>query len=427
MANFITADNQKFTQQVLFLSRVSLYIFLAYVLLDVKAGGDIKHVVPYTSCLFSILYLVIERDFQLFRSSLFYALTGYVLVSYLLIPFSFAPAISLADANKYILNGLFLFIAVYVHTRSKRETDLMLVYLMCIIGFALFGAYYTSFSEFNAGINGRHWFYPYVKLGPVKFKMQHNGFAMMVNMLIPILIASLVSARDEKKNFLALLIGLSAVAVLLSLSRAGWAVLGLTFVLWALYLGKKARQVLASLAYPGIITILLIISVWIAVPSFGLIISETGAQLDTVNSRTVIWHRVMRAFTASPLYGWGLGDRIIWDEKPYVASGKEKKLVFDKIGYHSHNMILDVLYHQGIIGLFFFSVFMGAGFLLALRGVKSETDPLFFSVACVFIGVFFLHGIIEIVYFTWICFISGFLSGRYAAAAPLWRVHDKTG
>jgi hypothetical protein len=85
------------------------------------------------------------------------------------------------------------------------------------------------------------------------------------------------------------------------------------------------------------------------------------------------------------------------------------------------------LYHQGIIGLFFFSVFMGAGFLLALRGVKSETDPLFFSVACVFVGVFFLHGIIEIVYFTWICFISGFLSGRYAAAAPLWRVHDKTG
>ena len=422
MANFNTADNQKFTQKVLFLSRVSLYIFLVYILTDVTAGGDLKHIIPYISFSLSMLYMIIRWDFQLFRSPMFYALTGYVVVSYLLIPFSFAPGVSLAAANKYILHGFFLFAAMYVHTSSKRETELMMGYLMCILAFVLFGAYYTSFSEFNAGIAERHWFYPDVKLALIKFRMHHNGFAMLLNIFIPLMIASVVQARaDEtrKKSLIILLLVLSVVAVFLSLSRGGWAVLIITFVLWAFYLGKNVKHILTSLGYSGIITVLLIGLVWVTVPSFRLTIAQTGEQLGTVNERTVIWHRVVRAIEASPLYGWGLGERIVWDEKPHVIKAEEKKLVFDKIGYHSHNMILHVLYHQGIIGLFFFGVFMGVSFLSALRGFKrsrghAANQAFFFSVVCIFISLFFLHGMIEIVYFTWICFIIGFLSGQYS-------------
>jgi len=430
-----TADNQKFAQNVLILSRVSLYIFLVYILTDVSAGGDLKHIIPYISFSLSLLYMIVRRDFQLLRSPLFYALAGYVAVSYLLIPFSFAPGVSLAAANKNILTSLFLVVAMYVHTSSKRETELMLGYLMFILAFVLFGAYYTSFSEFNAGIAERHWFYPYVKLAFVKFKMHFNGFAMLVNMYIPLMIASLVQARADEKRKKApiiILLALSVVAVFLSLSRGGWAVLIITFMLWAFYLGKNMKHVLTLLVYSGIITILLMVAVWVAVPSFRLTIAQTGEQLRTVNERTIIWHRVVRAIEASPLYGWGLGDRIVWDEKPYVIKEEEKKLVFDKVGYHSHNMILHVLYHQGIIGFFSFGLFMGVSFLSALRGIKrsrgnAADQAFFFSVVCVFISLFFLHGMIEIVYFTWICFIVGFLSGRYAAAEPHWRLNDKTG
>jgi len=422
MANFNISDNKKITQKVLLLSRISTYIFLAYILTDVTAGGDLKHIIPYISFSLSMLYMILRRDFQLFRSSLFYALAGYVVVSYLLVPFSFDPGISLAATNKNILNSLFLFVAMYVHTSSQKETELMMGYLMFILAFVLFGAYYTSFSEFNAGIAGRHWFYPNVKLAFVKFKMHYNGFAMLVNMFIPLMIASLIQVRaDEKrkKSLVIILLVLSVVAVFLSLSRGGWAVLIIMFVPWAFYPGKNVKHILTSLGYYGIITFLLIGLVWVAVPSFRLTIAQTGEQFRTVNERTVIWHRVVRAIEASPLYGWGLGDRIVWDEKPYVIKEEEKKLVFDKIGYHSHNMILHVLYHQGIIGLFFFGLFIGTSFLSALRGIKrsrgnAADQAFFFSVVCIFISLLFLHGMIEIVYFTWICFIIGFLSGQYS-------------
>ncbi|MGE5894288.1 MAG: O-antigen ligase family protein [bacterium] len=419
-------DGFKLSRFLFVVSRISTYIFIAYVLTDLRQGGDLKYVIPYLSGVFSIAYLVSSRDYALFRSPVFLALLGYVCVSYLLVPLSFNPHISFIATNREILSGMLLFISLYVHTSSQREADSMARFLIGMLVVILLGGFLTYLQTSEAGGIGRH-LRPDVHMGFVKFKMHHNGFAMIINILLPVAVAYCMRLDDEQRvqrYSVLMVILLSGLAVFLSLSRGGWASLFATSFLWLLMMRRRMKLQRGLLLRFGLVAFVFIVLLWIGVPDIRERVFVTADHAKTLNSRTQIWERHVSAIEQSPLFGWGYGDNILWDGKPFTVNRENKTYFFDSLGYHAHNMILQVLYHQGIIGLVFFGSFLGAGFWSLLKALRAVRDDLrnrvfLYAFFCMFISVFVIHGLIEIVYFTWICLCIGFLMGLQKACGLL--------
>jgi len=158
----------------------------------------------------------------------------------------------------------------------------------------------------------------------------------------------------------------------------------------------------------------LFFALWVSVPAFRDRIIQTPQAIETVQERTQIWSRTIHAIEGSPLVGWGYGNKISWDGQPVMLYKEtEKELIF-KLGPHAHNIILQVFFHQGLVGLLFFLWFMITGFLSVISALKSSDESLklfYFAVFSVFVGVFMIHGFIEVIPFVLICLIMGFFSG----------------
>jgi len=81
----------------------------------------------------------------------------------------------------------------------------------------------------------------------------------------------------------------------------------------------------------------------------------------------------------------------------------------------THNTILFILFHQGIIGLVFYLVFMTAGFIQLVRVLLRKNDPatsiLAFSLITAFLCVYLLHSTVETLPLSFPCIVFGILSG----------------
>ncbi len=423
-------ENSPFIRTVYFLTQVFTYVFVLYAITDLRNGGDLKYVIPYVSLFFSLFYLIQRKDFHLFRTPLFLALSGYVLVSYLLVPFSFQPRYSFFALNAGVFSGFSLFISIYAVTRTWEDARRMVIFFIMLLVLVVSAGYITYFTGYASAtpilFSSPDHLSPNINKGLIKIRMHHNIFAWTVNLLLTFSVAYLSLITKEKKVLrlaIALVIILSVVAVLLSLSRGGWFSLMLIAFLWTVFFNMRKFTFFKNMVIFFFFVIVLFFTLWVIVPAFRNRIIQTPQAIETVQERTKIWSRTINAITKSPLVGWGYGNKISWDGQPVMLNKETEKELIIKLGPHAHNIILHVLFHQGVVGLLFFLLFMITGFLSIVRALKSCDERLkllYFAVFSVFVSVFMLHGLIEVVPFVLICLVMGFFSG-------LMQVRDSAG
>ncbi|MBI5055815.1 MAG: O-antigen ligase family protein [Nitrospirae bacterium] len=400
--------NQKTVNIIEALLRYSTFIFIFYILTDLRKGGDLRVLIPYISLALIILHLIVRQDYTCLKSHLFYALLGYVLISYLLVPLSFDPEVSLKALNREILTGIPLFLAVHLQTSSNRKIEAVTVFLILLAVFIAGAGYFTFlYKYFSEGVLDH--MFPDVR--SIKFYLYHNRFAMVLNLLLSFVISYAVS-RDKKKTIWlpGLIIVLSAVAVILSLSRGGWVSLAVSSVLWITYFRKNIRQFSVRLT---VATLIISTCLLLLVPSFQQRIVKTTEQISTFNERTEIWSNKLSAIRKSPLIGWGYGDNIVWDSAPFLLNETNKEALPREVKIGSHNTMLHVLFHQGLIGCAFFMYLFITGIIMTLKELKllNGSHPASYAVFCVFISVFIVHSFVETVPFQYICMVLGFCSG----------------
>jgi O-antigen ligase len=404
-------------------SKVTTYVFIMFVVIRLREGGDFRYVIPYIAFAFACAYLVSKKNYTVFRSPLFLAALVYVAACYLLLPFSISPSVSFTSLNIEVLPGLFIIVLLDTHTRTERDRKSMIIFLIGLLVIVLAGSYYS----YIAGIAGYlkdqtiDYMHPIIRSRFIKFSFHHNIFAWTVNALMPFAVASLLSLYVKRtgtvgRAMLALVVALSVFGVLLSLSRGGWAGLFIIAVLWLIYIGNRTRKLLPLAGTTIIGIVVLSTALFFFMPSFRQRIFDTKNEISTLHYRTVIWKSFLEGIRESPVVGWGYGMDIIWDGKPVAIDKRNRGKVFSKLWSHSHSMILDVLFHQGVLGLVAFLSFLGVVFMSIIRTSKNtritEYDrSLSYAVLCAVIGVFVVQGLVEVIPFTLLCLLAGIMSG----------------
>ncbi|UCG78820.1 MAG: hypothetical protein JSV21_03015, partial [Nitrospirota bacterium] len=121
----------------------------------------------------------------------------------------------------------------------------------------------------GGGKNPGH-FYPHVDHPLVRFELYYNGFAIELNMLISIMFAYYLKLRRQasKESMLFLVFtGLSIIAVILSVSRAGWISLLLIAISWAFYLVRSIKVSKAAVISAMLVVLLILTALIFSVPT----------------------------------------------------------------------------------------------------------------------------------------------------------------
>jgi len=394
------------------LLKYATYLFLLFVLTGIKKGGDMRLFIPYITAIFLLAQLAVSKDFSVLRSIPFYSLACYVVISYSLVLYSFAPRVSLTALGREVLPGMFLFVAMHFQSDSEEKLKgLLLVFILALAvlvggGYVTYGRRYVKEEFFD-------------HLSPdipfLKFKLYFNVFAMKVNFLLPFAVACAAVVRTKAARYILwVLIAASAGAVVLSLSRGGWLSLLVMVCLFSLFLSKgRVKPSHAITALCGLLLLLSVV-VWTTVPAVRQRILVNAEELLTFHGRTEIWQHYISAIGEKPVTGWGYGDRIVWNGAPLVLTRESEHEVPEQFRIGTHNTVLFVLYHQGIIGLAGYLAFVAAGFVALAKelSIRSDRNALYvFSLFTALISSFFIHSTLESVSFAVPCIIFGFLSG----------------
>ncbi len=418
-------ENSLIVRVAYFFALICTYIFVLYTVTDLRKGGDLKYVVPYIAFATNCIYLISKKEYTVFRSPLFLAALLYVLVSYLLLPFSIAPNVSFASLNIKVLYGLFIIILLDTHTRTERSRKSMIMFLIGLLVIILVGGYYT----YIEGYLKEHAFgfmHPDIRSRFLTFRFHQNGFAWTVNALMPFALASLWNLHTKKTGAagqatLALVVALSVLGVVLTLSRGGWIGLLAIAALWVIYIGSRTRKFLLFSGASIICAFVFLSMLFFFMPTFRQRIYDTRHEITTLHLRTDVWKNYVEGIRASPVVGWGYGQDIIWDGKPLTVDKGNRKEVFSRLPPNSHNIILDLLFHQGAVGLAAFLPFPVVIFMSIVRTLKNTRiteyeRSLCYAVLCSVFSVFVIHGFIEVIPFTLLCLLVGILSGMQSGA-----------
>ena len=403
------------------LLKYSTYLLIFYVMTDMRKGGDLRHVTPYIIVALTMTYVVIKRDAAIFQSPLFYALSGYVLVSYLLLPFSLDASVSFTALNRQVLSGLVLFLALSVVVRTEDGLRHTMIFFAVLIAVISLGGYFTFIRHYvNQGELGN--LFPDIEA--LRFTMHYNVFAMVLNILTPFVAAYMLRETKKRELFLfGMVLFIASSAVLLSLSRGGWANMFIVACCFAYFLKGSLLSTKRFIAAAAAILIIVAI-IAVVVPTVKGRVQVTGQDIGTLNERTLIWQNSIQAIQHSPLVGWGYGDKIVWNGFPMVLDRASSPTVPEHVRIGSHNTVLHILFHQGVIGFLAFAPVLITGFMLVVRALRQARadhahQAMVVAVFAIFIGSFFVHSLIEIVQFRFIGIVLGIFAGlRWAKKAP---------
>lgn len=180
----------------------------------------------------------------------------------------------------------------------------------------------------------------------------HSKFARYVCMLMPFsFILYFFWKRRELKVVLVISLIVSAVALLLSTARTGIVAFMSIAAVWILFLSRGTVYNFWKVTGMFVILVLLTGSaIFFFIPDSNIRdrLSRTSQEIYTMNLRTDIWKSAMSAFMERPVVGWGYGARIFHEDEPYRDTPYKKAPQKEK---GPHNMFINVLFHQGIVGI----------------------------------------------------------------------------
>ncbi|MGB3290132.1 MAG: O-antigen ligase family protein [Burkholderiaceae bacterium] len=288
------------------------------------------------------------------------------------------PSFQLTAQDKsyiWILLGVFGVgvLTFLVHGNSLRDLDISSRYLLAIPIFLLLMQFPPRLKWLWAGIAlsgctaASIAFWQISILGWIEADGLSNGvrYGAICTMLCILCIAGMIWARRETLTSVwwwRLALGLGALGAwygsLMSGTRGAWVALPIVFILFCI--GLFSRRNLRKML--GVILVLLLaVSVWLTTAPNNRInrgyrnaVTDISNYIDhgvvtgSIGGRFLVWHAAINNMVEKPLLGWGVKeyrDQLEWQ----VAQGTLDPYALELA--HTHNMYLETLVFQGLVGL----------------------------------------------------------------------------
>ena len=192
-----------------------------------------------------------------------------------------------------------------------------------------------------------------------------NAYAGYLVLLIPVLLGSLLDARDQDRRTLGIKAGgllLCLLAIALTGSLGGWIALATGLACMGALAATRTRGrkalVIAGLAFAVI---------GIGVTFFGPLLDWMAERSQTMANRKTYWHSAAGIFKEAPILGVGPGN---FQDYYYEFKPDDQQEV-NKV----HNDYLQVLVETGLLGLLAFLTLLGWGLRRALATDTPDPPP----------------------------------------------------
>ncbi len=367
--------------------RIIEYGIYAYIALMFLARGEgIRNIIIFGSFGLWLLTLRYRNNLQILKSPVSVLCWIYVLVSLFSVIFSINPLLSLRVFKGEILKFALLYpvVATVMTDRARLENAAVTGFFTMVF---IVGVAYYSFV-----------FHDMEMLKPDTWLVHawHNKFAQYVNTFLSFsFILFFTWRRHALRVVLAVSFFVSILALILSTSRGGYiAFLSIAFI-WALYLSKfRGFNLNKILVYFILVIFTLGAFTFFYSSEVRERLLSTSTHIYSFNERTEIWAAAAYSISKRPLQGWGLGDSIFHLEEPYRGTPYDKKPPVKG----PHNMLIEIMFHQGIIGLVPFTLLILCATVIFWRDAFSaEGLGNYMLVACVsiLVGNFIIHNFVE--------------------------------
>lgn len=356
---------------------IYLFVFLSFF----DKGEGIRNIALY-GAFAGWLLLFLRKRVSLGRDLVTVSFFVFVFTAFLASLFSIEPLNSLTAWRKELLKPVLLFLIVSTHFDLTKSVRLGII--IAFAGIALLGLGLHGFLSHQPGVYTSENFL---------LSADKNKYGFLLVTVIPFFVFFWTRGAGVTRSAWGLACMWGCLAVFLTASRGALFSLIPQGALWAACGVRKEwikKAVLAVLVL--VFAVLLSYNLW-PTP----VQEKTSAiphDLGTFERRTTFfWEPAVEAALKRPLLGWGYGDRIYRDPRPFQSAHVPTWEL--KGGLHS--AYITTLFHQGIIGLaahlFMLCVSM---YLLITLLRRSEGDERLFALTLliVLMGAFVINSVV---------------------------------
>ena len=297
---------------------------------------------------------------------------GYYLVSALLI----SPDTSkgLTETFRYLI--YFLFFSMVIQSLGKVEDYKLILKVMVIVAVIL-----SIEGIFEYVFDYRLWL-DKGRRACATF-LDPNIFARFLDVVIAaLLILRLKKIYIFKQQYMDIALVLCSIALLLTVSRQGMAILYITLLVISFFVEKRTRNIMW-------IGLILVVVITIPLMTQMMSIRQDTPELYDIGSRVGLLIGGVLMFLGSPLYGVGAGgfqDTMIGSYLEFLPWGIESPTL-------SHTYIVTVLAELGIVGFIIFCIFLlyvykqfKSNFQTQNKELKAYSLIILTSIIVVFVG-----------------------------------------
>jgi O-antigen ligase len=314
--------------------------------------------------------------------------------------FSIEPLYSLQSLKRDILKSAITFLIISTYFDTKMLLHLCKV--ICVSGIIIlaFGlhslllgrtSYYTSENIF--------------------LSLDKNEFGFFVGIFCPFFILFFIRSKKRVERVIWGLSTFWAICgTLLSASRGAIINIFAAICVWAMFLLK--REHLKKVLMVILIVVLLTtvsFNFWPELVKRQFL--SMPKELWSFHERTYFfWKPAIEAVKKRPLFGWGYGNKIYRDQRPFENGEKPN---WTKTG-GLHSTFINILFHQGIVGLSSYLFLLFSSIFFLINFVRNETDDkrlLALSLLTILIGSFIINSLVLSVPFRRLAPILGMSAG----------------
>jgi len=356
----------KFEQYLSYITEYGIYLYIFLSLFDM--GEGLRTIGLYGALTGWIILAFFPKRITIPVNILVYSFFLYIASTILSAFFSIEPSYSVKALKGDVLKSTvtFLIISSFFNTKMLiRISKVICASGLIILAFGL-----------HSLLLGRTGFYTSEN---IFLSLDKNEFGFFVGLFSPFLIMFFVKSNTklEKRIW-----GLSSLwgilGTIFSASRAAVGNIFAALGIWAIFLLKKEHL---KKTFMVIIIILVFIittfSFWPEPVKKHILL--TPVHLRTFTFRTYFfWEPAIEAVKKRPLFGWGYGNKIYRDERPFENTEKPNWALRGGL----HSTFISILFHQGIFGLIsYLFLLLSTTFLLFKMAIKERDEKKLLALA----------------------------------------------
>jgi O-antigen ligase len=348
----------KFEQYLFYITEYGIYLYVFLSLFDKGEGlrtiGLYGALTGWVILVFFVKRITLTVDILVCSFFLYIAST--VLSSF----FSIDPAYSLKALKGDVLKStaVFLIISTFFNTQMLiRISKVICVSGLIILAFGL-----------HSLLLGRTGFYTSENMF---LSLDKNEFGFFVGLFSPFFVMFFVKNNTTLEKGIWGLSSLWGIfGTIFSASRAAIGNIFAALGIWAIFLLK--REHLKNTLIVILIVLVFIITTFNFWPEpIKTHILSTSMDLKTLNQRThLFWKPALEAAKKRPLFGWGYGNKIYRDQRPFENGEKPNWALRGGL----HSTFISILFHQGIVGLLSYLFLLLSTSFILIKIIRNETD-----------------------------------------------------